>query len=104
MTTDFFPDSALESIIQNTGGKEVDYRGQRCSFHFETPTVETLQVAGVETRGIAKVLIGPTGAFKNLEENTLITVDGDDYIVAEWRHPEDGGVIYIFLKKNTTRR
>jgi hypothetical protein len=101
---DFFPDSTLELIIRATGGELVEYRGQECHFHVETPTAEQLLAASIEVRGIAKMLIGPTGAFPNLEENTLITVKGDDYIVADWRHPEDGGVIYIFLKRNTTRQ
>lgn len=101
---DFFPDSVLASICRDTGGVLVEYRGQECHFHEETPTADVLVEAGIEARGIARMLIGPTGAFPNLEQNTLITVDGNDWVVGEWRHPMDGGAIYIFLKRNSTRQ
>lgn len=97
---DFFPATHLQTIIKNTDGKLVVYRGQKAWFHFEDPSFDDVFGGSAQTQGIAKILIGDACVFPNLEENTLITVDGDDWIVGDWKTPLDGTVIYIALKKN----
>jgi hypothetical protein len=97
---DFFPASALQTIIQMTDGKLVRYRGQEAYFHCEAPSYDDLMGTVGTVQGVAKILIGDATCFPDLEENTHIEVDGDDWVVAEWKTPLDGGVIYIFLKRN----
>lgn len=94
----FFPATSLQAIIQNTGGVVVVYRGQEAYFHCENPSDEYGFTEYGSVQGIVKLLIGDSTVFPNLEENTLITVDGDDYLVGEWKTNADGGVIYIALK------
>lgn len=100
---DFFPAEHLQSIIEYTDGVLVQYRGQEAYFHFEDPTNDIPGSLGGFARhqGVAKLLIGDATVFPNLEENTLITVDGDDWLVADWRTPLDGGAIVIALKTTT---
>jgi len=94
----FFPDTYLQTIIEMTDGVLVRYRGQEAYFHFENPTLDDRFGFNPEVQGLAKVLIGDATVFSNLEENTLIEVAGDDYLVGTWQTPEDGGVILIYLK------
>lgn len=93
----WFPASFYETTIEKTGGCVVEYRGQEAYFHVESPSAEDLFSAS-DVQGIALILIGSAAAFPNLEENTLITVNGDDYLVGAWTTPLDGGVIFIALK------
>lgn len=95
---EFFPATHLQTIIRNTGGVLVEYRGQEAYFHLEEPSYEDVFAAMGSVQGIAKILIGDATVFPNLEENTLIVVKGDDYLVADWKTPGDGGIIYIALK------
>jgi hypothetical protein len=97
---DFFPDTHLQSIIEATDGVLVEYRGQEAYFHCETPTTDPTFGFLPDIQGMARVLIGGT-VFDNLEEETLITVDGDDYLVGPFQTPEDGGIVLIYLKRNT---
>lgn len=97
---EFFPATVLQTIIQNTDGKLVRYRGQEAYFHFEDPSYDDIMGLFSNMQGIAKLLIGDATAFPNLEENTHIEVSGDDWVVGEWKTPGDGGIIYIALKRN----
>lgn len=99
MTFDFFPDTHLQSIIENTGGVLVEYRGQEAWFHCETPTTDPEFGFVPDLQGMARVLIGGH-IFDNLEEENLITVGGDDYLVGPFQTPEDGGVVLIYLKRS----
>lgn len=99
--TDFFPATHLQTIIENTDGKLVVYRGQEAWFHVEDPSYDDVFGGAAQMQGIAKLLIGDATAFPNLEENTHIEVGGDDWLVGDWKTPLDGSVIYIALKKST---
>jgi hypothetical protein len=102
MTVEFFPDTTIQTIIRNTDGKKVVYRGQEAWFHVEDPSFDDVfGGTGGGVQGIAKVLIGSAHVFPNLEENTLIVVEGEDFLVGDWKTPIDGGVIYIALKTST---
>lgn len=97
---ELFPATSLQQIIENTDGKLVRYRGQEAYFHVEDPSYDDLMGSFGNVQGIAKLLIGDATCFPDLEENTHIEVNGDDWVVAEWKTPLDGGVIYIALKRN----
>ena len=97
----FFPSTFLQDIISKTGGCRVEYRGQVALFHHERPSFDDPFTVAGSVQGLARILIGDTKVFPNLERNTLITVDGDDYLVADWTTPNDGGVVYIALKTTT---
>lgn len=104
MTTPaFFPEEFLQQIIQTTGGVLCVHRGQEAYFHCENPTVDVTMGYGVDLQGVVRMLVGSAKVFPNLEEGDLITVAGDDFNVGTWTRPDDGGVIYIFLKKNSER-
>ncbi len=96
---EFFPDTHLQTIIAATDGVLVEYRGQEAYFHCETPTTDPEFGFIPNLQGMARVLIG-ANVLENLEEETLITVDGDDYLVGPFETPEDGGVMMIYLKRN----
>jgi len=95
---EWFPATTVQQILQGTGGCLVEYRGQQGYFHVENPTNEDIFAIQGSVQGIAKILVGDPRVFPNLEEGTLITVDGDDYLVGEWMTPGDAGTIYIALK------
>jgi hypothetical protein len=95
---DFFPSIYLQTIIRTTGGCLVVYRGQEAWFHYEEPTYDLTIALFGEVRGYAKILIGDARVFPNLEESTLISVDGEDFLVGDWKTPGDGRVVYIALK------
>lgn len=97
----WFPATTVQNIIRNTGGCLVEYRGQEAYFHVENPTQEDIYGGFATAQGIVKVLVGDTRVFPDLSENTLITVDGDDYLIGEWMTPGDGDTIYIALKTTT---
>ena len=97
---DFFTDEDLQEIIKNTGGVPVDYRGQRAYFHCETPTLDDRFGFTPEIQGMARVLLGGN-VYDNLEEDELITVDGNDWLVGSWQTPEDGQILVIYLKRGT---
>lgn len=99
--SEFFPAEALQTIIKNTDGRLVEYRGQEAYFHFEEPSYEDAMAIFGHVQTIANILIGDATAFRDLEQNKLISVEGDDYLVAEWKTPGDGSVIYIALKTDT---
>lgn len=97
---EFFPDTHLQAIIQATDGKLVTYRGQGAYFHVEDPTYDDIMGNFGSVQGLAKILIGDATVFPDLEENTLIKIEGESWVVAEWKTPLDGGVAYIALKRN----
>ena len=97
----WFPAPHVQQIIQNTGGVLVEYRGQEGYFHCENPSYEDIHQGFASVQGLVKVLVGDTRVFPNLEANTLITVGGADYLVAEWMTPGDGDTVYIALKTST---
>lgn len=97
----FLDPTVMDEIIAETDGVRVVYRGRSAYFHFEKPSVAVLQMFKRGVTGMAKLLIGQTSSFPNLERKTLIEVDGDNWIVGDFVHPEDGGVIYIALTQST---
>jgi hypothetical protein len=100
VTQDFFPEQYLQEIIATTGGVLVEYRGQDAYFHLEEPTYNQFVGDSLHFQGIVKLLIGDARVFPNLEEGNLITVNGDDYLVATWKNPDDGGISFIALKNH----
>ena len=101
--SEFFPPEFLQTIIDDTGGVLVEFRGQEAKFHFESPSFEDALLLAVfgNIQGFAKVLIGDAHAYPDLTHDELITVAGVDYLIADWKTPGDGGVIYIALKSTT---
>ena len=76
--------------------------------HCESPTIAMLEAFQGEVKGVAQVLIGQTSCFYDdelgrltLERQTLITVDGVEWLVGQWGHPGDGEEIVVFLTQST---
>lgn len=100
----FLDEGVMQEIIQETDGVLVEYRGQEAFFHCEAPTVEILTLfreRGVGVIGVPQILIGLTSCFPDLTRQTLITVDGLDWMVGDFLHPDDGETIFIGLTKST---
>jgi hypothetical protein len=98
----FWDECISEELLEVTDGSLVEYRGAQFHMHFEFPTVEALMSFNTEVRGVARILIGPRSRFPAEPElGTLITVDGDDWVIGAWQNSDDGEVIFIALTQAT---
>lgn len=98
----FWDETISEEIISATDGCLVQYRGAEFHMHYEQPTVELQQVFADRVVGFAKVLIGDRDCWPDrIELGTLVTVDGDDWVLGGWETTTDGQEIYIALTRST---
>lgn len=99
---DWFPEADVQGFIKDTGGVLVTYKGEDAYFHSEQATHEDIVRLGFSnTQGIAHILIGDARSFPDLEEDSVITVDGEEHRVGDWATPGDGADIHIALKTGT---
>lgn len=99
---EWFPYADVQSIIKDTGGTLVTYKGEEAYFHSEQATHEDIVRLGFSNaQGIAHILVGDARAFPDLEEDSLIVVDGKEHLVGDWATPGDGADIHIALKTGT---
>ncbi len=98
----FWDESLTDEVVELTNGSLVEYRGAQFQMHCESPTAEVLTAFETTARGIAVVLIGARSRFPAvIERGDLITVDGDDYVIGDYRHSDDGEDIFVYLTRTT---
>lgn len=98
----FWDETFVDEIAEVTNGSLVEYRGQKFWMHCEQPTQEVMSNFQVDVRGIANILIGARSRFPTtVERGELISVDGDDWIVADYLFSEDGEDIFVALSRTT---
>lgn len=98
----FWDKHLVDEVVELTNGSLVDYRGQKFWMHCESPTPAILESFSGDARGVANILIGSRSRFpENVERGELITVDGNDWVIADWQNSEDGDDIYIALSRTT---
>ena len=98
----FWDDDLAQEAIDITDGSVVVYRGNTVEMHFEQPTVDIMQMF-TRAQAFGRVLIGPRHQFpeEGPEIGDLITVDGDDWRVADFFTSRDGEDIYMALTRST---
>ena len=98
----FYDDGLAEEAIDITGGVDVEYEGNVVEMHFEQPTADIMQMF-TRGQGVTRLLIGPRFQF-GVDGPAIgdpITVDGDDWRVADFFTSPDGEDIFIALTKST---